>query len=287
MSGRIQLPPDRFYWTVTPPQTGLSRRYRVGHALSSLESCIPEDIESVHAACVALTQDRMLVCAMPLTTLNAVLGDLPCPPTALGPSALPSFLASEIDQPHLVLRSINLLTGAFEPNSVRRVRTKLRRSVIGCLILTLFLLAGGFFRRAWHLSQAGRQFQAEVERLYEEVGLAPGANRQGVLLAELRTLRIRGIDSSGPVHADRILTDFLEGLPPSETLSVDSLIVNPEAIVLQARIGTMDDARSFVQAIQAPVGWSVQPPQLAAEAGAVRFTLRLVPSEQFAKGSAR
>lgn len=275
----VRWPPERFYWAVLDasilPKPGRIRPQQLGFLLEPL---VPQPLEELHAIFEALPDRRYLACALDRARLEAGLGPSV---ESLTPSALPPFVRDGIEAERL-----NLLTGPFTPEVVRRVeRRRVHAAVLVGLALVLSISAG-LDRRASAAGRAEARAGAREERLYREI-LGPSAAGAALPLpllleSELRSLRqtrAAGVDVSAPADAARVLGELLGAWPKSLPVETDSIRVTPESIHVQGSLPTSGQAQELATAVSVLEGWVLRHPTIRAQASSVRATIQLTREE--------
>lgn len=255
--------PERFYWAVLEAP-GVRRGGVVPEGLRpALEDEVPASAGELHAVGVPAGEGRLIVCALPRETLDALDPDL----LSLKPSALPECVGVSADP-----GALELLVGPHEPAAFRRRRARTHTAAAATLLLCSLLLALGLWRRAERWDEDAAALRRERAALLAE--LAPG----GAELALDRELqRMRGAAGVSaqlrpPEDAGLALAKLLAAWPAGVPSRPQGLVVTPES----ASIGVLVEAdpSAFVAALRPPEGWTVAEPRMNS-AGAEGFRLNI------------
>ncbi len=266
---RQDIPPEDLYWALLDPPEGHSgrghrrvygarRRRELGYLF---ESTLPVPIESVHARFAPLGDGRVLACGISHDRLDS----LPHGAIRLVPDQIPGFILSELTKGEAAvpdIGSLNLLTGAFTPQPVKRLKQRWIMVVFITMMVCSAFLVAGFERRRMAYAAGIEQDRQESMALYSEA-LGPispsGQHPAAQLLAELRSLRQRTSRSAvrdAPVDASLFLAALLEAWPDGIEAYTQSLQVRQDAIRLSVRLNDPDAAEKLESSLSSLAGWA-------------------------------
>ena len=140
---QLRWPAERFYWAIlntsSMPVTVRSRRERLGYLFENVLPGVA--IEEVQTAYQRLPGDakRFLACGLPKSVLE---DQVDRSAVSLTPDSAPGFLEDPID-----LTQLNLLSGSFLPQPIRRLRRRWLLHVCLLFTLSISLLIVGLERR--------------------------------------------------------------------------------------------------------------------------------------------
>ncbi|MBX3408183.1 MAG: hypothetical protein KF869_15630, partial [Phycisphaeraceae bacterium] len=229
------MPADRFYWSILDLPPGAAHRIRTGPLPSGLRPMFEEDVPEseagladLHAVCMPIDDDRLLVCAVP----RSALAELPAGTLALTPDAsdLPAFIRGEHNGDNgrehggeHALAQINLLVGPHEPAAFRRARARRTSLALVTLILCAAITSLGLHQRA----ARDRDSAADHTRHAHELAASLG---RGITPADLPALVGRARQSAAaaanitePADAAAPLAALLAAWPAAQSANVQSI----------------------------------------------------------------
>ncbi len=276
----VRWPAERFYWALLDgsrlPRWG-KRRSQLGYLFERFLPGLP--IEGVQAVYRALpnARNRFLACGAPADKLREELDNRA---VTLTPQALPAFVHEPFDP-----AALNLLTGAFLPEFVRRLRSRATflaaAVVIGCCLL---LFVGLERRRVAVEAHTTGVLAAQTTIIERALGPgAPGASTQPPqvrLVAALRQLeqtRREDPAAAGVLDCSVVMSEFLKLWPAALHVSTESIVVAPDSVNVRAIVATMGDAQLLSDALGGLSGWRLLQPQSESRKDDVVVSLRLQP----------
>jgi hypothetical protein len=301
----MQLPADRFFWAVVDA-SGMSA-HRGGKTFNRLgflfENVLPVAIEEVHAVYqpVAGEPNNFIACGIMKDRLREIVASAQTELSTLTPASMPEFAGDRAVDP----QSLNLLTGDFQPGTVRQLKQQLLLQAVGLIAVITGLLIVGLERRAASLS--GQINQAQVRRasliantLGDDAHVS-ATNPQPIdlrFISELRTLRqtrqIPNANDHGSNSAARdatlALAALLQAWPRNLNVLAESLSITPVAITLRGQAPQHADVQALADALSSLEGWRLEQPQVTASGspqGNVNAVLqwkRMVPSQWGGQG---
>ncbi len=284
----LRWPADRFYWaildTASMPATVRSRQARLGYLFESVLPGVA--IEQVQAVYQPLPGDakRILACGLSKKVLE---DEVDQSAVTLTPDAGPGFLEEPID-----LAQLNLLTGSFLPQVIRRLRRRWLLHV--CLIFTLCgsLLIIGLERRTNLHRHTISDLTAVRDTVIKQVlgptttlpgaGALPGAGELRLIAQRRRLEQTRSDDLpiSEVGNASAILARLLALWPQDLHTQTQSISITSSSITVRLSLPTMVDAQTLANAFTSMNGWRLQQPQSEARRDRVDVTLRFEPIEE-------
>lgn len=239
----------------------------------AFEEYLPLPVEEVHAAFVPLPGHRVLACGIDRERVRcAVLAGA----SALTPESIPAWIDAAVKP-----ESIGLLTGEFEPASLRRQRRATRALVVASVLVCAGLVITGFERRRVVAELETIGTRGAVEDLIS-AAVPPGRGTasqppQLRLTAELR--KARAAAAAGAVRDDVDVTASLEAVlrawPRGIHHKTDMLSVTGEAVTVSVALADTQQAQAFTDALGMTPGWELQQPQIAAAKGGVQAKVLL------------
>ena len=295
-SGRhMKLPPEKFYWALLDASTLPNRSGKARQLGYLFETALPIPIEKVHARYAKLPgvgkglRDRWLACGMQIENLHGELEIAGPTVRTLNPSGLPGILDYKIDPD-----SLNLLTGNFEPKSVRALRRRWMMLVAVAIPICAAMLVFGFERRRLHYQDGLTQLQTARSSIYTTVlgasvpneSASGGSGAQPLelrLTAEMRQLQqTRQAPSSvtAPIDVSEILAQLLEKWPADLIVQTESVLITPTAMTIRGSMQSTGDVQELANALVKLEGWQVEQPQASTSGQVVQATLQLRPIEE-------
>ncbi|MBY0111814.1 MAG: hypothetical protein K2Y21_03255 [Phycisphaerales bacterium] len=281
----------QFYWTLIDLPSPLRGDPNAPGARLSLDDAfqrsVPEDLETLAARYVTVSEREVVGCAIARERVQAVL-DSDAGVVVLRPKEVPEALRPQLDGRGMtsrVLWELNFLVDEFEALPVARLRQSVRRCVTAGLAGLLLLTAGGLWLRADAETQEAARLTALAAAMLREVSpgrppdetLAQGAAR---LHKELELLlRSRGADAVRvrPRDAGEALAALLAAWPPEIETRVASLQVQEAQITLNVEVPSIAAAEGLASALAGVAGWTLRPPQTEVAGGAARVMATFTP----------
>jgi len=276
MTAHRTIPAERCYWAnldTSPLPPARSRKERREQLMYLFEDRLPIALSDVHASFVELGQGRVAACGVATDTVAEArdVGAL-----TLVPDAVPGFLGG-VDPGRM-----NLLTGAWQPIAVRRIKSRWK-STAAVLALAIFLGLGvGLRRRTAMLSERAGDTNRVIDDVYAQV-LPPGGTQPPAvrLVSELRTLhrtRTEGVGAQVASDVGGSLVALLAAWPADLETRTEFLSVSEDAVQLRVLVPDNAAAQSFVAAFESVQGWRPTQPRVNQAEGAIRVNLRLEAS---------
>lgn len=277
----VRCPASAFYWAVLEaPGVGRDRKRPSAAATFALdlllEQHLPIPLGSVHVLYRCLDEGRVLALAMATDHLDALSPEA----LELSPAELPEFVSrvSPIDP-----RSLNLLTGPYEPPALRRERSRRFDSGLLGAVLMLGVLAFGYSRREVVHATAAATADSAYASLAREINPDPTVpvtqahNRVTMELADLRQVSAAAGNGRKSPDAADTLEELLSGWPAADaTARTDLLSISSSSVAIT--VWLEGDPQTFVSGFRVPAAWSLEPPQLNSSKGGSRLSLQLRPS---------
>lgn len=273
-----RLPCEQFYWAVLKPSPSMRMRRSDRQALSyQFEESLPVPLERVHAAYQKLPDGRVLACAMHTDRLSSLAGAV----LSLGPGGIPGHLGVLIEP-----RSINLLSGEFEPKQLGQARRRTAALTALALAALTTILAVGLERRAAAHRDHHREIMLRSNALMESVVGPTGSDSQPAFVrfsSELRSLR----QSNASVRVQQprdVAALFAKVLAMARVCEiyeprVESLMAADDSLHLTATLPTSESAQQWIASASSIDDWALEQPQVSAAGGSVRVALRWKPIE--------
>lgn len=286
----VRWPVRRFYWAVLDgsvlPSVSRDGRGRLAQRLGYLfEGMLPGvSIEQVHAVYRPLPGPgrRYLACGVSHSVLEQEVGD---EVLTLTPASLPGFVNQELD-----LGRLNLLTGPFLPEALRRLRRRWIMHVGLILVICAVLLILGFERRVQATHAQMENVAAAKMDLYEQVlgheavqageGKLPPERLLTIERRRLEQTRSSDITLTDAVDSSTILSALLACWPADVHAQTESITVASTSIIVRAQVASMADAQRLADALGVLPGWLLNQPQSVAQRDHVTVTLRFEPTDQ-------
>jgi hypothetical protein len=260
---------------------------------------LPFTLDELHAVGILVT-NTIVVCGAERRLLAQV------PPTQLTlcPDALPEFVRGAAErEAGAALRCghFNLLQHEFEPAQVRSARSRLWNLITAAACVAMLIAAAGQWRRAgvWSDDAAARTTTAQTiaDTMYPGEHLAAhdavrraqretsDAEALHVLMRAQRTLdgaddcadTLAALLARWPRPKVRVGTVPDAGAESSdnggESFQTEVLSLTDNSIA--ATVVTSTDARSFLDQLRAPDGWTLQQPRLSQSPSGVRLAVQM------------
>ncbi len=265
LTGVEAWPADRFFWAVIE-----APGVRAGVLPPALEPVLQEEVPAVvdelHAVCVPIDGDRVLVCAARCEELAALGEEV----LSLRPKAVPGLWPEHAEIAGLP--PPDLLTGAFEALPLRRERARRTWLVAAAVLVVAGLTSVGFARRAGNLLQEVEADRAATITTIRQVssGVTPVALQHD--LEQLRSSRTSD-QSVSPPDAAETLAGLLAAWPKGAEVEASGVSIAPATMSLS--LSVVGDTRPLLSALQAPPGWRLEEPRLNASGNATRVSLTL------------
>ena len=266
--GQIRLPARDLYWCVVEPndlpKPARTRRDvdRSREALDALfEEQVPCDFDELHAVYSPAGDGRVIGCAVAIARLEREIDERT---RQAQPDTVPEGIGSGVDA-----SEFELLTGRFEPASVRRSRG--RTVVIAAtlwLAAVLMVFAGGQARVGALLADA-REVNERTERIMRStVGEQAAASGQPIV-ALFESERNLARQSTEPTLEDKDQTDLVEQFraiaelwPTEPARRVRRLEILPDRILIVAATDDAEATRAFEEPFSSLAGWSTRGPSI-------------------------
>lgn len=271
---RHRWPPDRFYWAVLEaPGVHIGSPRPPGAAALDLQLAdnLPLPVEDVHAVYARVDAHRVLACAASRADLAALDPDA----LTLHPAATPAFAGTSPDS-----RTLNLLTGDFEPAPLRRARGRTAVWTAATLLALSALAAIGLLRRARHFDTAARV--ARTEALAAAAAAIPelgvnSAQPRSRLAHELDMLRAthRPASVSPSPDAAAALAALLSAWPlmtSGNNPTAHAISITPTTMSLS--LAVENDAAGFLSNLGTPPGWVKDEPHVSRTPAGVHAAVR-------------
>lgn len=265
MSIHFVWPVDRFYWSVLE-LPGIKRARPLGLGQNVLlEDDVPLESSSLHAVVVPLADGRVGVCSIDSTTLR----DLPLNALSLTPESVPAFLQGY----GIEAVQFNLLTGRFEPPSIRRRRTRNHAWAAVTIMLSVSLIAFGLHRRTVHWRESASAASAQRTALIADVVPSQASGALTALSNELGSVKEVLGSERQPIDAAVLLAQVLETWPTQVSVKPQSISVNQSGAVIAVAVD--GDPTPFLRALVVPPGWELDEPRLNTSGTVSRVSLQL------------
>lgn len=156
----LRWPSDRFFWSVLDvPGTRLTGELPTA-LLDEVAGDIPVPVEDVHVVVAPLDAGKLVACA----ARRAELEELAQSARSLVPDQIPDAIGGNTDPQRL-----NLLVGAYEPQSSRREKARRHMGRAGVLLVLAGLVTIGLARRARHWNTIDSESRAAGDTLAREI----------------------------------------------------------------------------------------------------------------------
>lgn len=265
MSTHLVWPVDRFYWSVLElPGIKRPRPFALGQNVL-LEDDVPFDSACLHAVVVPLADGRVGVCSIDFATLR----DLPLDALSLTPESLPTFLQGYGVEP----KQFNLLTGRFEPASIRQNRTRNHAWAAATIMLSVSLIALGLHRRTVHWRESASAASAQRSALIADAVPSQTSGALTALSNQLGSVKEVLGSERQPMDAAVLLAQVLETWPTQVSAKPQSISVNQTGAVIAVAVD--GDPTPFLRALAAPSGWELDEPRLNTSGTVSRVSLQL------------
>lgn len=280
-----RLPWERFYWAIldTSATPHLARNLRSAAARATLddrfEPEIPQPLDQVATSYADGDGTTVLACGLELEQLNQELlahpGLLSLTPDGLPPELQSRFPNFEPDQ-------LNILIATHEPQPLRFLRSKTRRTLLAIAAAMLALATLGTLRRA---SDNQQQLASLSSSMNEAVAEVTGSNRDLEVslrmleqdrdrLASTRTMQaVRGL----PLDASRALAAVLSAWPNDLEVKTQTIAASSQGVTVAAEVDDQSAAEVLSQSLASVPGWTLQSPRTHSTGRAVRFDASLQP----------
>ncbi|MCI0353303.1 MAG: hypothetical protein L0Z53_28115 [Acidobacteriales bacterium] len=285
----LQWPPERFYWAVLDgsavPRVNGRMNQQLGYLFENVLPGIP--IEGVQAVYQPLPggAGKFIACGLPQSVIAQEVS-----PAALtlSPNELPGFIGKQC--PSQPTPALNLLTGAFTPEPIKRLSRRWMFQLAAMLAFGAATIVFGLERRARNVHHQFDAIVLKQNAIYDNIlGPAPTGSQPPALrlLAELRQLELTRTAEVSPdskhENCTLILAGLMEAWPTELHLQTESISIAPTAVTLRGQVPTMADAQGLANALAQLSGWQVAQPQSEAHRDLVDVTVRLDRLEK--KGS--
>lgn len=281
----ITWPVERFYWGLIDGSRLIGTKGKLQERLGYLfENDLPGiSIEEVHAVYQRAPNDSgsYLACGLQKNVIQTEVT-----PTAitLSPQEIPTFIIDAAGQP-LDPSSLNLLTGAFVPIPVRRLKRRWLLQLAAIIAICAVMAVIGIERR---MAAVQRQFDlvtAQQNELFEQVmGSSSGGGGAGSqppalrILAELRQLeqtRSANAPDGSLENCSATLSELLALWPDQLHVQTESVSITPASVTLRGHVPSMTDAQLLANALTPMKGWQLAQPQSEVHRDKVDVTVRL------------
>lgn len=261
----VVWPTERFYWSVLD-LPGIKRPGSLAPGVFALlEDEVPHDSESLHAVGVPISGGRLAVCSIE----SAAISDLPEEVLSLTPAGVPSFLKDQ----GAVATQFNLLTGRFEPGTLRRRRVRAHGLSAAAVLVCALLLSFGAHRRTVHWHDVAASTWAQRSTL---IRVAVPNQKPGVLEEmneQLGAVKKLTDSMREPNDAAVMLSQVLESWPTRASATPQLISVSQSGAVISVAIE--GDPTPFLRAFVVPEGWEVDEPRLNSAGAVSRVSLQL------------
>ncbi len=281
----LQLPWDRFYWSVIEtPQAQHPTRLRSTATRATLDdrfqSEIPLAIEQIATSYAAGDSAAIIACGFEVDQLRQEQQAHPGLLT-LTPESLPPRLQSRFSD--FDLARLNLLVADHEPQPLRLLRTKTRRTALVVAAAVLALATLGILRRTSDTHQQLSWLGGSIGTAMSEV-TGSKKDREVSLrlleqerdrLASTRTMQaVRGL----PMDASRSLAAVLSAWPKDLEIKTQTIAASSQGVTVAAELNDQSGAETLSKALAAVPGWILQSPRTHSTGKAVRFDASLQPT---------
>ncbi|MBT8207359.1 MAG: hypothetical protein KJO18_03715 [Acidimicrobiia bacterium] len=279
------------YWAVLDgnlvARRGRGRARRRRQLGFLFESALPLPVDDLHAVFERLpgSPPRFVACGIEKSRLrNRTTGR----DSVLTPSGVPTCIATDIGSAAETLADrLNLLTGPFEPPSVRRVRRAWLTTFSFLAMVIAVLVVIGAERRTRQRWDVQAQLNDQERHLYESA-LGPRATGSATsqppalrLVAERRRLErtrgaLPGVRQIPDVAGD--LAGLLGQWPRELHARTESLTIMPGQITLTAHVASNEEAHELASALGRLPEWTLGQPRVTTTRDGVRAIVRLHPA---------
>ena len=287
LSPHHTVEPTACYWNVLDVSV-LPRRHRSdSQRLGFLfEASLPCAIDELHAVYRSASQDRMVGCAIARERIEELFREQAGTILSLTPAALPEFIREETLEP----RIFNLLTGAFEPIPLRRLRRQWLLTALFVAAAVGVLLTIGLERRRLVVERHTEELRQDNRGLIAQaLGPATGPSSlpaEQRLISTLRRLeQTRSLDQppTGDSIADDLvqsLFSLLEAWPAEVHAQTESISITPESLTIRGILPSSGDVQALADALEEIEGWSVRQPQVSSTRDGIQAMLTLAPTRR-------
>lgn len=262
-----------------------SRKFQqLGYLFESyLPAIAIEDIQAVYKP-LSKNASHFIACGLPKQILTQ---ELDPKAITLTPSELPSFIDQDCDPSQL-----NLLTGEFQPKTVRQLHRRSTLYVCSIITICTILLIVGLERRTNAARNQIENLYDSQTQLLEQVfdsgsnipGLLPGALRITAELRRLQQTRSGESISTEIKESSLLLASLLELWPCNIHAQTESISITQTSITIRAKVPTMADVQQFADALAPLPNWQLKQPQSKANRDHIDVTLSFESApEQSAK----
>ena len=291
----VLLPSERFYWAVLDASTLPGRPRNTTQLGYLFENYLPVPIENVHAVYArhqSASGRHWIACGMQREDLQKALEGVPPDTVMLGPAEVPEFVGPSIDS-----RTLNLLTGAFEPRAVRTLRARWLLCITAMIVMCTAVLVFGLERRRLHYEGGSVQLRAARQNIYAMVLGSPALDQSASstsrghppdlrLIAEARQLqqtRQQPASIVAPTDVSETLAKLLSRWPHELIIETESILITPTALTIRGSALSTGDVQELADALGKLEGWQLQQPQVSASGQTVQAALQLKPLEEQSK----
>ncbi|MBX3381249.1 MAG: hypothetical protein KF805_14230 [Phycisphaeraceae bacterium] len=282
-SSHLRLPWHRFYWSVldTRDSAHIARSLHTSATRAMLDDRfqaeLPLPIEFVATSYAPAGDSAIIACGLEIESLRSEMGAHAALLT-LAPDQLPPSLQTRFPEFHA--DSLNLLIESYEPQPIRNLRTKNRRTLLALIAATLAVTSVGMLLRTWDARKQLTSLESSTkESLAEVTGSRQdfdGALRQLECerdrLASTRTMQAtRGL----PPDASRALASVLAAWPSGFDIRTQAIAATPQGVTVAAEVNDQSGAETLSQALAAVPDLVLQSPRTHATGKAVRFDASL------------
>lgn len=276
----VLIPSDRLYWSlVEAPGLPTDRRgrLRVPSAVLAelMQSDLPVEATQVHAVGVRLDAGWALLCAAD----HEALRGLPEGVQTAIPNEAPAWTG--VAPTSSLVAALNLLSGVFEPTSLRHQRARLYRSVTFAAAIMLLLVCVGTWRREQAYATFSRLAQKQADSTLMKAD--PSAATPSAAMLHLRAQRehLQSAVASFAANSTRCpdaaitLAGLLSSWPASDETRTELISLAPTAGTII--MVTEADPKTLVTGFRAPPGWKLDEPRIAATRDGTQITLQMKP----------
>ncbi len=281
-----------FYWAILDtsglPAPGIRPSTRVQRLGYLFESILPEPTESVHAVYLPIAAGHVLACALPRDRLSDRHEDA----ISLGPLEAPPFILESLANEHRALdasgfiRSINLLTGEYEPPAVLRAKSRCSLHVVMILTLCTLLITIGLERRTQSSRSSVMDMNSHIQTLYDLAlgdATSNGQDPAARLLSELRRMRAAS-DSRNqlqtPPDVSIALASILERWPSVVAAQTSNVHLTGDRVMITALLPNTTQAEQLERSMSEVDGWTIGQRTFRPARDGVELRLPLVPIEE-------
>lgn len=258
-----------------PAASGKHRRQELFY---QFEAVLPQPVDELQIVISGELEGKVIACGCSKAHIHTLLSQA----EIVIPDSFPEWVCKQFSVPISVKirESLNLLTGSFQPQSVKKYEGVTAKLFTVMCLVVLVLVVVTSQRRIRVIDQQQTAVEAETDRLLQSVlpqssdpGTQPDTIRFAMLMNSLQSTRT-GV---GDVQTEDLvadLADIFEGWPMSVDIQMQSLNLRKDILSIQLSVQKDDKVAQVIAKFSELEQWSILSRTTTPRSGGMDLNIR-------------